>query len=87
MDPDTMLPIGERHELIFEQADTLGYERCGENGNVPPKETSPVYQALKPFVNPVTGELQHCPRAAASIGKSSSKCFVRLASPTSRAPL
>ena len=24
----------------------------------PPKETSPVYQALKPFVNPVTGELQ-----------------------------
>ena len=58
MDPDTMLPIGERRELIFEQADTLGYERCGENGNVPPKETSPVYQALKPFVNPVTGELQ-----------------------------
>ena len=58
MDSDTMLPIGERRELIFEQADTLGYERCGENGNVPPKETSPVYQALKPFVNPVTGELQ-----------------------------
>lgn len=58
MDPDTMLPIGERRELIFEQADTLGYERCGENGNVPPKETSPVYQALKPFVNPATGELQ-----------------------------
>ena len=58
MDPDTMLPIGERRELIFEQADTLGYERCGENGNVPPKETSPVYQALKSFVNPATGELQ-----------------------------
>lgn len=53
-----MLPIGERRELILEQADTLGYERCGENGNVPPKETSPVYQALKPFVNPATGELQ-----------------------------
>ena len=88
MDPDTMLPIGERRELILEQADTLGYERCGENGNVPPKETSPVYQALKPLSTRPPGSCscrKHCPRAAASIGKSSSKCFVRLASPTSRA--
>ena len=87
MDPDTMLPIGERHELIFEQADTLGYERCGENGNVPPKETSPVYQALKPFVNPVTGELQ-LPQALPAGGgfnrEKLVKMFRSIGKPTSR---
>lgn len=41
MDPETMLPIGQRQELIFENVDALGYERPGENGRVPPQGEQP----------------------------------------------
>ena len=57
MDPATMQPIGQRRELIFEHADALGYERPGENGQVADKEESLVYRSLKPFIDPVTGDL------------------------------
>ncbi|MDE6622201.1 MAG: hypothetical protein K2K74_17260 [Lachnospiraceae bacterium] len=56
MPPEIMQPIGERKELIFEHADVLGYERAGENGLVPDKETGIVYQSLKPLIDPETGE-------------------------------
>lgn len=58
MSPETMQPIGERKELIFEHSDVLGYERAGENGLVPDKETSIVYQSLKPMIDLETGELR-----------------------------
>lgn len=57
MDPATMLPIGERQELIFDRETELGFERPGENGVVADKETSPLYQNLKRLADPVTGEL------------------------------
>ena len=34
LDPDTMTPIGEKQELIFDNETTLGYERPGNNGIV-----------------------------------------------------
>ncbi len=36
LDPATMKPIGERHELIFGDPFRHGYERCGENHTAPP---------------------------------------------------
>ncbi len=60
MDPVTMLPVGERQELIFPRETELGFERPGENGEVADRESSMIYQNLKPLVDPVTGEL-HVP--------------------------
>ena len=58
MDPVTMLPIGERRELIFPRETELGFERPGENGEVADRESSMIYQNLKLLVDPVTGELR-----------------------------
>ena len=60
MDPETMMPIGEKKELIFGQEETLGYERPGDNGVVN-REASVVYQALKKHYNPATGKLEFPP--------------------------
>ena len=58
MDPVTMLPIGERRELVFPRETELGFERPGENGVVENREDSMIYQMLKPFVDSATGELK-----------------------------
>lgn len=58
MDPVTMLPIGERQELIFPRETELGFERPGENGVVEDREDSMIYRMLKPFVDSATGELK-----------------------------
>lgn len=36
LDPKTMLPIGEKKELIWGNPRKLGYERCGEEHSMPP---------------------------------------------------
>ena len=60
LNPETMMPIGEKKELIFGQEETLGYERPGDNGVVN-REASVVYQALKKHYNPATGKLEFPP--------------------------
>ncbi|MBD5155682.1 MAG: family 43 glycosylhydrolase [Oscillibacter sp.] len=57
MDRSTMLPIGEKRELIFGRETELGYERPGDNGVVD-KESSLVYQHLKPLFDETTGKLR-----------------------------
>ena len=57
MDPETMRPMGEARELIFARETELGYERPGENGVVPPRESHFLYQHLKALIDPATGEL------------------------------
>lgn len=57
MDPETMMPIGEKRELIFGREAELGYERPGDNGVVD-KESSLVYQRLKPHFDPVTQKIR-----------------------------
>lgn len=44
-------------ELILEDVERLGYERPGDNGVVEDRESSVLYQTLKPLVDPATGEL------------------------------
>ncbi len=48
MDPETMLPIGEKKELIFGREKELGFERPGDNGVVDVTK-SIVYQQFAPF--------------------------------------
>ena len=60
LDPETMLPVGEKKELIFGREETLGYERPGDNGVVD-REASVVYQSLKKHYNPATGKLEFPP--------------------------
>lgn len=55
MDPAAMLPIGERQGLIFPRETELGFERPGENGEVADRESSMIYQNLKPLVDPPPG--------------------------------
>lgn len=57
MDPETMTPLGEKRELIFGREAELGYERPGDNGVVD-KESSLVYQHLKPHFDPVTQKIR-----------------------------
>jgi len=61
MDPETMTPICEPRELIFGHAESLGYERPGDNGIVN-REASVVYQAMKQFYNPETNKLELPPQ-------------------------
>lgn len=58
MDPDQMIPIGEKVPVISENAAELGYERPGENGEIEPKENSVVYQRLSRMFNPATGKIE-----------------------------
>ena len=57
MDPETMLPIGEKVPLIYGRESELGYERPGDNG-VSNKENSVVYQHLKAMFNPETQRIE-----------------------------
>lgn len=60
LDRETMLPIGEKRELIFGRETELGYERPGDNGSFR-KEDSPVYQNMKALFNPETGKIEPPP--------------------------
>ena len=57
MNPETMLPIGEKVPLIYGRESELGYERPGDNG-VSNKENSVVYQHLKHMFNPETQRIE-----------------------------
>ena len=57
LDPETMTPVGEKKELIFQSEDALGYERPGDNGVVD-REASVVYQHLKHMFNPATQKIE-----------------------------
>ena len=57
MNPETMLPIGEKVPLIYGRESELGYERPGDNG-VSNKENSVVYQHLKAMFNPETQRIE-----------------------------
>ncbi len=57
MDPETMLPIGEKVPLIYGRETQLGYERPGDNG-VTTKENSVVWQHLKRMFNPETQRIE-----------------------------
>ena len=50
LDPATMKPIGERHELIFGDPFKNGYERCGENHSAPPRSEDEIQNALDEFL-------------------------------------
>ena len=63
LDPDTMIPIGEKQELIFGNETALGYERPGNNGIVD-REASVLYQSMKQFYDPKTGKLNLPPQMA-----------------------
>lgn len=83
MDPETMLPIGEKKPLIYGREDELGYERMGENGQFD-KETSVVYQSLKRMVRPETGRIEVPEQLAGSTGYSSeilNKMFLAIGKP------
>ncbi|MDY6041917.1 MAG: family 43 glycosylhydrolase, partial [Candidatus Faecousia sp.] len=57
MNPETMLPFGEKVPLIYGRESELGYERPGDNG-VSNKENSVVYQHLKAMFNPETQRIE-----------------------------
>lgn len=58
MDPEQMLPIGEKVVVIEEHMDELGYERPGDNGETEAKENSVVYRHLSKLFNPETGKIE-----------------------------
>ena len=68
LDPETMLPKGQKRELIFGQEDVLGYERPGDSGSAG-KEYDATYQRLKQFLDPLTGRLQVPPSVEEEFGK------------------
>ena len=70
MDPETMMPIGERQPLIFEDANNLGWERFGENGEAADPNESFLYRHLKAFYDPVTDSLNIPPEMAKAAGYS-----------------
>lgn len=65
LDPETLQPIGEQKELIFERSAEFGYERVGENG-VSKKEDSMLYQSIKHLFNPETQRIELPPEVPVS---------------------
>lgn len=76
MDPETMLPIGERKELIFARESELGYERPGDNGVVD-REHSVVYQHLKKMFNPESGRIE-LPPGMENMGNYSAEAMTKM---------
>ncbi len=76
MDPVTMLPIGEKKELVFGRESELGYERPGDNGVVD-REHSVVYQHLKDQFNPATGKIE-LPAGMQQVGNYSAEAMTRM---------
>ena len=50
LDKDSMLPIGDKKELIFGQPEIRGYERVGENNSRLPKSEEEIEEAFKEFL-------------------------------------
>jgi len=67
LDAETMLPIGEKKELIFGREDDLGYERPGESGSAG-KEYSEIYRKLQALVDPATGRPAITPEVEKALG-------------------
>ena len=67
LDPQTMTPIGEKKELISGHEDQYGFERPGENGVVN-KESSVLYQTLKPFYDAETDSFHFPPQMPSKMG-------------------
>ena len=76
MDPETMLPIGEKVPLIYGRESELGYERPGDNG-VSHKESSVVYQHLKHMFNPQTQKIEF-PEGMKSMGGYSAEAMTTM---------
>jgi len=76
MDPVTMLPIGEKKELVFGRENELGYERPGDNGVVD-VEHSVVYRQLKPLFNPATRKIE-LPAGMEEMGNYSAEAMTKL---------
>ena len=51
LDPETMLPKGEKKELIFGDPYTIGYERIGENNSTLPASEEEVEAMYRAFVS------------------------------------
>lgn len=67
LDKQTMIPIGEKTQLIFGNEEYIGYERPGDDGIVN-KEGSVVYQSLKRFYNEETKSLEIPPEMEKASG-------------------
>ncbi|MDO4285529.1 MAG: family 43 glycosylhydrolase [Eubacteriales bacterium] len=76
LDAETLLPVGEKRELIFGRETELGYERFGENG-VSNGEHSAVYQHLKHLFNPVTQRIE-IPEEMAARGHYSADALTKM---------
>lgn len=50
LDKDSMLPIGDKKELIFGQPEIRGFERVGENNSRLPKSEEEIEEAFKEFL-------------------------------------
>lgn len=76
MNPETMLPIGEKRELIFAREDELGYERTGDDGTYD-REHSVVYQHLKRMFNPEIGKIEF-PPGMENMGNYSAEAMTKM---------
>ena len=76
MNPETMMPIGEKVPLIYGREAELGYERPGDNG-VASKENSVVYQHLKHMFNPETQRIEF-PEGMENLGGYSAEAMTAM---------
>ena len=84
MAPETMTPIGERQPLIFEDANNLGWERFGENGEAADPNENALYRHMKRFYDPETDSLNIPPELAEAAGYSAenlTKMFLSVGKP------
>lgn len=76
MDPETMLPIGEKVPLVYGREEELGYERPGDNGVVD-REHSVVYQHLSKMFNPATQKIEF-PAGMEQVGGYSAEAMTKM---------
>ena len=50
LDPETLLPLTERVELVFGAPDRIGYERVGEDNSISPATEEEVERAMEAFL-------------------------------------
>ncbi len=50
LDPVTMLPIGEKKELLSGDAHTIGYERFGEDNSIPPASGEEIEEKYREYL-------------------------------------
>ncbi len=76
MNPETMLPIGEKQGLIWDREKELGYERFGENGVVN-TFGSVVYEHLKHHFNPATQRIEF-PAGVTNMGGYTAEAMTKM---------